>query len=72
MFIFSLPTGNLVSRCLLRNGDKTHMEWTLTAGIIGGIFPNVDLSMTINTRSRPSPTTPTDHTWPLPDEASDG
>lgn len=71
MFIFPLPTGHLVSRCSIRRGRKTQLEWTLVAGIIGGIFPNVDLSITINTRSRPSPTTPTDHTCPMLGRASD-
>ena len=71
MFIFPLPTGNLISRCLLRSGPKTHLEWTLAAEIIGGIFPDVDLSITIHTTWRASPTPPTDHTCLLLGRTSD-
>ena len=55
MFTLPLPAGYLVSRCLIRSGQKTRLEWTLAAGIISGIFPDVDLSITIYTTSHPSP-----------------
>lgn len=71
MFILPLPAGYLVSRCLIRSGEKPHLEWTLAAGILGGIFPDVDLSITIHTTSRASPTPSTDHTCPLLGQTSD-
>ena len=43
MFFAHLPAGYLVSRCLNRGGPKTHLKWTLVAGMLGGIFPDVDL-----------------------------
>lgn len=71
MFILPLPAGYLVSRCLIRSGEKPHLEWTLAAGIFGGIFRDIDLSVTINTRSRPRSTPPTNHTCPLLGRVSD-
>ena len=43
MFFAHLPAGYLVSRCLIRGNQKTHLKWTLVAGMLGGIFPDVDL-----------------------------
>lgn len=43
MFFAHLPAGYLVSRCLIRGDQKTLFKWTLAAGMIGGIFPDVDL-----------------------------
>ena len=43
MFVAHLPAGYLVSRCLIRSGQKTHLKWTLAAGMLGAIFPDIDL-----------------------------
>lgn len=43
MFFAHLPAGYLVSRCLNRGVPKPHLKWTLVAGMLGGIFPDVDL-----------------------------
>lgn len=55
MFTLPLPAGYLVSRCLIRRGEKTHLEWTLTAGILGGIF-GILISVSLSTQARaPAP-----------------
>lgn len=43
MFFAHLPAGYLVSRALVRGGEHTGIKWTLAAGMLGGVFPDLDL-----------------------------
>lgn len=43
MFFAHLPAGYLVSRWLKPANQKIHFKWTLAAGMIGGVFPDIDL-----------------------------
>lgn len=43
MFIAHLPAGYLVSRFINRSGSRNNLTWTLIAGMLGGIFPDIDL-----------------------------
>ncbi len=71
MFIPSLPTGYLISRCLIRSGQETHFKWTLAAGMLGGIFQDVDLCITICATSPPTSTPLGGHIDPVRGKASD-
>jgi membrane-bound metal-dependent hydrolase YbcI (DUF457 family) len=43
MFFAHLPAGYLVGRALLRSAPQGRIQWTLAAGMAGGVFPDVDL-----------------------------
>ena len=43
MFFAHLPAGYLISRWLKPDAQKAHFKWTLAAGMIGGVFPDIDL-----------------------------
>jgi inner membrane protein len=43
MFLVHLPAGYLASRALVRGGQQTQIEWMLAAGMVGGVFPDLDL-----------------------------
>ena len=43
MFFAHLPAGYLVSRALFRIVPQGSIQWTLAAGMAGGVFPDADL-----------------------------
>lgn len=43
MFFAHLPAGYLVSRALVRCGRQAGIKWTLAAGMLGGVFADIDL-----------------------------